>query len=288
MKAFDSIAYSGLLLDKGSANTAEHYQYRATLPFTTIKGDVRPTKDGGVIMCHDPGFTLDADGRIVRFDKTNCRLILEMTTAECLSLEHAETFENKHCKVVCFEAFAHICKECGKSPFVTVRNERIDTLAPAIIEILSKHDLLEHCVINSFTHATLESFRSLCPTIRLSYVLPLRKVLEKSDVDVAVDFGNCILTTFHFTGKDAVSGYPIMDASADALAYAAIKGVKVYQAQVGSTIDLTIWFTAATPVPRCSFISSKSYEKDPFGFHSKGIFYQYSLRTLMSFRMGMR
>ena len=29
-----------------------------------------------------------------------------------------------------------------------------------------------------------------------------------------------------------------MDASADVLPYAAIKGVKVYQAQVGSTIDL--------------------------------------------------
>ena len=62
MKPFNYISYSRLFEDAGSVNTAEHYRYCGSLPFTSIKGDIRPTIDGGIIMCHDPGFTLDENG----------------------------------------------------------------------------------------------------------------------------------------------------------------------------------------------------------------------------------
>lgn len=238
MESFDYIAYSCLEEDRGSVNTAEHYQYCSTLPFTSIKGDIRPTADGGVIMCHDPGFTLDENGRVTRFDKNNCKLISDMTVSECLALEHAEAYDGKHCKVTDFETYIRICEKSGKQPFITVRNEGIDILVPVVINILSKYNLLDSCTINSFTVSTLEAFRNVCPTIKLSHVLPLRKVLERSDVDEAIQLGNCILTTFHFTGADATGGYPIMDASADAITYAASKGVKIYQAQVLEAVDL--------------------------------------------------
>ena len=51
------IAYSDLMLTPGNLlapiNTAEHYYLAAHLGFNAIKGDVRITADGGLIMCHD-------------------------------------------------------------------------------------------------------------------------------------------------------------------------------------------------------------------------------------------
>ena len=238
MKAFNYISYSRLLNDAGSVNTAEHYRYCGTLPFTSIKGDVRPTADGGMIMCHDPGFTLDENGRVIKFDRNNCKLILEMTTAECLALEHAATFNDRHCKVTDLETYIYICKECGKMPFVTVRNEKIDAVASVVLSTLSKYGLIESSIINSFTVSTLETFRKMCPEIRLSNVLPFRKIMERSDVDTALALGNCLINCFHFTAKSPTEGISFMDDSTDAITYAASVGVDVYQAQVSDCIDI--------------------------------------------------
>ena len=236
MESFNSIAYSKLKEDMGSVNTAEHLRYCATLPFTSLKADLRPTADGKVILCHDAGFTLDESGRITRYNKDDCKRILEMTEAECLALEHAQVFDGKHCKVCDFETYIQICKECGKKAFITVRNEDIETVASFVLPVLEKYDYINRSIINSFTVATLEIFRRRCPQIRMSNVLPLRKVMEKADVDTALRLGNCLLNCFHFTGSDPVGGMDIMKASAEAIAYALEKGVAVYQAQVSENI----------------------------------------------------
>lgn len=235
---FDSIAYSRIANDKGPINTAEHFRYCATLPFTTLKADLRPTADGGVILCHDKGFTLDEDSRIAAFDKENHIKILEMTTAQCLALEHRRPYDGVYCKVTDFEIFIRICKECGKAPFITVRDEAIDSVIAVVLPVLEKYGLTEQSIINSFTVSTLEAFRQACPQIRLSYVLRLRKVIERSDVDTAIRLGNCLVTSFHFKATDIDDGWAPMDASRDAIAYAAENGVAVYQAQVGAAIPL--------------------------------------------------
>ena len=62
--------------------------------------------------------------------------------------------------------------------------------------------------------------------------------MERSEVDTAVRLGNCLINCFHFTAKFPTEGTPYMDESADAIAYAASKGVEVYQAQVSECIDI--------------------------------------------------
>lgn len=232
MKQFHYVAYSGIRNDKGAINTAEHYRYVGGLPFTFIKGDVRPTSDGGVIMCHDAGFTLDADGRITKFDRNNCKRILEMTTEQCLALEHAQQYDGQYCRIVDIETYIRICKESSKPPFITVRDEEIETLAPTVLKLLEGYGLINSAIINSFTVRTLEIFRQLCPEIRLSNVLPARKPVERSDVETAVRLQNCLLNAFHFTVRDMEAEEATMNASRDAMAYAASKGVDIYQAIV--------------------------------------------------------
>jgi len=238
MRDFDYIAYSRIANDEGPVNTLEHLRYCATLPFQTLKADLRPTADGKVILCHDKGFTLNEEQRITRFNKEDCKVILDMTEKECLSLEHQQTYGGKYCKVAPFEPFIRICKESGKKAFITVRNEDVDTVVCQVMPILEAYGMIENSIINSFTLSTLESFRKACPEIRLSYVLPLRKVVERKDVDVARAFGNCIVTSFHFTRTAVEEGWPSMEASGDALSYAASQSVPVYQAQVGESVPL--------------------------------------------------
>lgn len=235
---FDSIAYSRIANDNGPINTAEHFRYCATLPFTSLKADLRPTADGGVILCHDKGFTLDENGRIAKFDKDSHIKILEMTTEQCLALEHCQPYDGAYCKVTDFESFIRICKACGKAPFITVRDEAIESVIAVVLPVLEKYGLTERSIINSFTVSTLEAFRHACPGIRLSYVLRLRKVIERSDVDTALRLGNCLVTSFHFTSANIDDGWEPLEASKDGIAYAAENGVAVYQAQVGSAVPL--------------------------------------------------
>ncbi len=51
-----NIVYSDLLF--APMNSAEQYQLAAHLGFDALRGDVRITADGGLVMCHDEGITL--------------------------------------------------------------------------------------------------------------------------------------------------------------------------------------------------------------------------------------
>lgn len=59
--SFNYIAYSSVTGSEGAINTAEHYTWAAKQGFTALKGDVRPTFDDELIMCHDAGFTVSVD-----------------------------------------------------------------------------------------------------------------------------------------------------------------------------------------------------------------------------------
>lgn len=236
--AFDYIAYSRLDDgDKGPINSEEHLRYCASLPFPTLKADVQLTSDGGLVLCHDKGFTFEG-GRIVTYNKENNTPIHNLTAKQCLSLDFNKQYDGKHCKVTDFETYIRICSESGKRAFITVRDEYVNEIVDAVMPILEKYNWVENSIINSFTVFTLETFRRANPDIALSYVLQYGKPLTRMNVDTALRLGNCIITTFHFRVSDPESGWAVMESCADGFAYAKDKGVKLYQAQLTSAVDL--------------------------------------------------
>lgn len=236
--AFDYIAYSRIDKgDKGPVNSEEHLRYCASLPFTTLKADVQPTADGGLILCHDSGFTFN-DGRIVTYDKNNCVPIYNLTTQQCLELEYYSTYDGKHCKITDFETFIRICKESNKWALITVRDEHVDAVVAAAMPILEQYGWVQNSIINSFTVSTLAAFRKASPELRLSYVLQLNNPITREAVDTALQLGNCAVTSFHFRVSDTESGWQTMEASTDGIAYAQSNGVRLYQAQVAEGVDL--------------------------------------------------
>jgi len=232
-----NIAYSGLNL--APINTAEHYHLACHLGFNTIKGDVRITADGGLVMCHDHAFTVDENGRIGRFDKTNCDPIREMTFAQAMKLEYAQMADvlGHYARVCDFETYIRICKENGKIPFITLRDYDIANLVKAVMVILEKYRMTEHCIINSFTLETLQEVRKYNSTIPLSKVNRLCAPVTKETVDEIIPLGNAILTMFLYGGGRREPEQ--IEASSEALQYAREHGIQLFMAIVANYSDYT-------------------------------------------------
>lgn len=220
-------------------NTMETYLTACKMGFDAIKGDVRITSDDKLVMCHDAGFTFVDNGYIAGFDSNNCTLIRDMTFEECKSKQYtgATVMMNAlghYPYVASFEDYIKICREYDKVAYITVRDEYIDIIAPLVLDYLKKYNMLDNAIINSFTIATLQTFRTLNENITLSYVLPAKTVLTNAHIDTAISLGNCQVCLFAFPFD---TSWKIMDDSVSAIEYATQNDILVYGAQVKTYED---------------------------------------------------
>lgn len=217
-------------------NTAEHFQLAAHLGFNALKGDVRITADNKLVMCHDAGMTLDANGRVTGYNSSNALVIKDTNYADLMALEYAADYATlgHYAKVCDFDTFIRICKENGKIAYITLRENNIAPLVSEVMVTLKKYRMEDHCVINSYTLATLQEVRKYSDTIPLSMVINLGATLTKAMVDKVIPLGNSMVTMFLYPTDDPIS---LWDASAEALAYAAENDVQIHMAQVNSYAD---------------------------------------------------
>lgn len=226
--SFNYVAYSSVYKSVGAINTAEHYAWCAKQGFTSLKGDVQPTSDGKIIMCHDSGFTLDGNGRISTYDSANATAIHDMTEEQCLALQHANG--NHVCN---FDAFIKICKKYGKIAYITIRDKFVDEFVDTMLQTLDKYNMRTRCIVNSFTLSSLQTVRAADDTIMLSQVLPTSETISTKHIDNAVNLGNCMICGFDFPR------FGTFDAlSEDVLRYARQKDIRLYEAQVDSMEDV--------------------------------------------------
>ena len=222
-------AYSTMFL--APVNTAEHYYLASHLGFNAIKGDVRITKDKKLVMCHDPGITLDENGYITKFDKNNHIKFLDYDLEYFKKFKYSE-YKDKlgYCAGLCdFETFVRICKENGKLAYVTLRNNKIDVLVPEVLKILKKYYMEDNCVINSMTFDTLVEVRKYTKDITISQVIPANKVPGKDVVDNLYPLGNTILTLFFYEEPNSKE---MWEEARDVASYATDKGIPIHMAQV--------------------------------------------------------
>ena len=234
---FTYIAYSFVHgINDAPINSAEHFELVASdafsLPtinsFSTIKGDLRITADNGLVMCHDAGFTLNGEGRVTTFDAHNMKAIHDLTLEECLALEYENQYNGTYVHVCDFETYISICARHNKTAFITIRNEYIPELLDVMMPIISSHNMLDKCIINSFTLESLELVRERDESISLSWVIENGR-FTKATVDTAVNLGNCILSLFNFP-EERFGGFRALDSYKKVIAYAQRKGVTLYAA----------------------------------------------------------
>lgn len=233
---FNYIAYSVLSSNDAPINSAEHFIHCGKQIFTALKGDVRNTSDGGLIMCHDPGYTFDGNSKITAYDSTNKTLINTLTVAQCKALTFAAQYNSSDVHPTDFDTFVKICKMYGKIAFVNVRDEAIESVVvPQVISTLKKYRMLDRAIINSFTYATLKKFREYDSEIMLSLVLNQNTAPAISTVDMVKDIGNCILNLFDVPLPSGSTLDAVLTVYDPVLHYATNNNVPVYEAQTQNT-----------------------------------------------------
>ena len=216
-------------------NTAELYEEAARLGFDGIKGDVTPTRDGRLIMCHDSYFALTEQGRVIEPGDgkgVGRRWISHMSAAQCKALEYANEAAKKnlgyYAHVSELEDLIRICKRYGKLAYITVRDKQIDLCVDEVYRLLEKYEMKDQCIINSFSFETLSAMRKRNASIRLSLVFGPHKCLTRLHVNRALALGNCAVCVF-WTRDELMAG-GLLKKSKAAMAYASEKGVPLHLA----------------------------------------------------------
>jgi len=223
-----NIAYSSVGL--APINTAEHYQLAAHLGFNALKGDVRITKDGHIVMCHDAGITLDENGRIGKFDRADNLKFLDLEYDYVKSLRYAACAEDLgyFAEVCDFDTYIRICKETGKIAYITLRDNRPDDVAREVIAVLRKYRMESHSIVNSFTYETLCAVRRLSKVIPLSWVQGRNKPLSHEMVDKMLGLAPSIVTLFLCPGTEVFE--ECFAASEKMFDYASANDVQIFMA----------------------------------------------------------
>lgn len=232
---FDIIAYSSVQnIDDAPINSAEHYIKCCSeeYPFTTIKGDLRLTADGGIVMCHDKGFTFNTDGKITTYNASNSVEIHNLTLDQCLGLQYEKKYNDEYVNVCDFETYIKICAEHDKNAFITIRNEYIPELVDVMMPIIYKYNMQTKCRINSFTFESLETVKKYDNSILLSWVINDRK-LSYEIIDKAQELGNCIVSLFNFP-MTSRGGFKELVDYEELINYAKEKNVEMYVAVIES------------------------------------------------------
>lgn len=228
------IAYSKIGL--APKNTKEHFLIAAAYDFDALKGDVRITKDGRLLMCHDAGFTFDENGYIAKFNKENYVPFLEMDYKEACGNGYFEMHDKfgYYAEVADFADFIRICAEKNKIAYITLRNNRIPEIVSETLKTVRKYDMEDKCVINSFTYETLTEVRKYSDKIPVSNVFHKSDVLTPETVRMVADLGNSIATPFTF---EAPNAYEVVKASEAGYREAKRLGVYLHMAQIPTPMD---------------------------------------------------
>lgn len=228
---FNYIAYSAMMASGKGPNSEEQYLWGAERKFTAIKGDVRISSDGEIVMCHDEGFTLNGNGEVTAYDANNMTPIRSMTAAECFALVYEGTTDH-----VCgIDSLVRTCKLYGKIAFITVRSSYLDEIFPKIFECLDRYSMRERAIINGFSISTMKKARKYDQNIMLSWVQNYNHQVTTDDVDTANDLGNCLISCFDYSGSAETKASNQSDV---VIAYAKSKDIRLYEAIIGYDIDL--------------------------------------------------
>ena len=218
-------------------NTKEHFKYCAEQGYDGLKTDVRITSDNKIILCHDAGYTLDANGRIsANYNASNSTAIHDLTYDQCVALEYADQYNGQYLHPCGIDDFMVICKRTGLVPFITIRDEYVSDVASAVASAITKYAMTRNCIINSFTHSSLLAVRALVPDAFLSLVFsPYNSSLRSQSLGYAMSYKDYALSLFY---HDDTNTLATMLANSDVLNYINTcieSGVRIFGAQ--STTD---------------------------------------------------
>ena len=230
------IAYSDVHL--APINTLLHYRCASHMDFNAIKGDVRRTANGVLIMSHDAGFTRKGDtSELLDYDPENCTLWSDYEWDEVFRLGYTNDvgYAEALQYVPEFRHYLWVCRERNKIAYITLRED--PSIVEEVLNIIKEYGMEDRCVINSYTYRTLETVRKFSRTIPVSLVLDKGTPLNMNHVTKVKNLGNGIVTLFYYPDTDSVTGLSLLKSTEEVIKTALNSGVVVHMAQLNSTHD---------------------------------------------------
>lgn len=189
-----NIAYSQLNDDIAPINTETHFDYAISKGFNVLKADMRLTKDNKIVLCHDAGFTLNEDGRIIGYNEDNNILIRNLDRDAIINLEHSYFYDSlgKYEHPMTLEKFLVICKINNVIPYITFRSEYIEETLNALTPILEKFNYTHKCIINVNPQNidTCYQIRKYLPFISICHTLNSTELITKDIINQVYRIGN--------------------------------------------------------------------------------------------------
>ena len=190
-----NIAYSQVNKDGKPVkpiNTLEHFIHISeNYGYNALKCDVRPTSDGELVLCHDAGFTFNANGYITTYDSNNQTKIHDVTASTCLGYSFAT---GEHPCLI--GDYLKVCRKYGKVAFITIRNEYMDVVIPKVIEELKNHNMTHSAIINCMTYESLVQWRTYDKDVMINYTLAYGVNIDQDAIDKAINLGYCSINGF--------------------------------------------------------------------------------------------
>ena len=213
-------------------NTEMHFRKGVEEGFDAFKADMRLSKDGEIVLCHDEGFTYDDKGRITRFDKNNYEAIHDMPLERILKLEYNIPFQGQYLHPCTLDAMLAVCAEHGKTAYLTFRPEAWrEDIAKRLAELLVKHNMQHRTIINMFlgenvARATKQVVTKYIPGLVFCHTQRGHVPLTKEIIDASATEGYQIICLYY---KDQINTI-----TPELCNYAADKGIRIWCWAVGS------------------------------------------------------
>ena len=158
-----SVAHRGHSIEYPE-NTLEAYRKAIELGIEMIECDVNITRDGTLVMMHDP--TLDRT-------TTGAGRVSAATWEEIQTLDAGRKFRSEFAgvRVPSTEETLLLYKEAGIFSCFEVKGgdaEESNRIALALLELFQKHDMLETAFMSSYHHEALQLAQSKCPELLLA------------------------------------------------------------------------------------------------------------------------
>jgi glycerophosphoryl diester phosphodiesterase len=152
-------------------NTLVAFEKAMAMGADGIECDLRESRDGEVVIFHDP--------TVKRLTGQNGRVV-DLTLSELKRLDIGSWFAPSFAgqKIVTAEEFI------GKVPPPFLMNLEIKAASPQkVVDLIQKKGIADRIVVSSFDHILLKKVRSLHPTLPIGYLVnrePLKKILQEA------------------------------------------------------------------------------------------------------------
>ena len=234
-RAVMDIEYSALARIGGKedleGNTECHFRKAIALGFDGLKTDMELTRDGDIVLCHDPGFTLDENGRITVFTESNYIPIKEMDLKQALALEFAVPDAGRYYHPCTLDTMLGLCQEHGLAAYLTLRPEPWrDATARRMAELILAHDMQERTIINLYPGCkeAMDFVAKLIPGLVYCNTCEPDDALTTELIDQSAADGYQIICLCH-RKVDTVTP--------EKVAYAAERGIRIWEWEVTNAKD---------------------------------------------------